>query len=74
MGKMAGITPIGLLLLPPNLVKDNLVIQCSHISINIAGHVGEAATRVAIFKSNSPGHKDRATMESRMNGSNYGCT
>ena len=48
MGKMAGITSTGLLLLPPDLVKDKLVIQFPHISINVSGHMGEAATRVLI--------------------------
>ena len=55
MGKLAGRTPTGLLLLPSDLVKDNPVTQCSHTSINIAGHMGEAATRVAI---ETPRHPD----------------
>ena len=46
MGKVAGITPTGLLLLTPDLVKDNLFIQCPHISINISEHMGVAPTRV----------------------------
>ena len=48
MVKLAGRTPTGLLLLPQYLVKDSLVIQCPHILINIAGHMGVAATRVTI--------------------------
>ena len=44
--------------LSPALSKYNLVIQCPHISINIAEHMGKAATRVAIT---TPRHPDTST-------------
>ena len=58
MGKVTERTPSGLLLLAPELVKDSLVIQCPHISINISGKMGMAATRVAIA---TPSHLETRT-------------
>ena len=55
MAKVAGRTPAGLLLIPPDLVKDNLIIQCPHISINISGRMGKASKRVVIAASRYPG-------------------
>ena len=54
MGKVAGRTPTGLLLLPLDIVKYNLVIQCLHILIDIYGYMVEAATRVAIATPRKP--------------------
>ena len=59
MGKVAVRTPTGLLLLPPDLFKDNLVIQCPHISIHIYGHMDEAYTRMYIATPRYPGTSTR---------------
>ena len=59
MGIVAGITPTGLLLLPPELVKDNLVIQCPHISTIFSGRMGKTATRMAIATPRHPGTNKR---------------
>ena len=69
MVKVAGRTPAGLLLLPPDLVKDNLVIQCPNISINISGHMGVAATRVEIVTPRQPDKMTRTKWRSRWTGS-----
>ena len=77
MVEVAGITPIGFLLLPLYLVKDSLVIQCPHISINISGHMGVVDTRVAIATPSHPDIRTRsqwragwtgATMDARNDG------
>ena len=46
--------PTGLLLLPQDRFEDNLVIQCLNISINTAGNMGVASTRVAIATTRQP--------------------
>ena len=77
MGKVAGITPTALLLIPPDIVKDNLVIQCPHISINISGHMVKAATMVTVATLRHPDTSTRpqwrsgwteATMDSQNDG------
>ena len=77
MRKVSGRTPTGLLLLSPDFVKDNLVIQCPHISINITGRMGEAATRVVVATPRRPCTSTRpqwiagwmvATMDARNDG------
>ena len=70
MGKVAGRTPTVLLLLPPDLVKDNLVIQCPHISINIYGQMGMASTRVAIATTSHPDIRTRTKRRSVWTGAN----
>ena len=62
MGKVEGITPTCLLLIPLDLVMDNLFTQCPHISINIDGRMGKEATRVAIA---TPSHTGKRTMPQR---------
>ena len=74
MVKVSCRTPAYLLLLPLGLVKDNLVIQCPHISINIAAHADEAATRVGIATSRNPDIIYEVTIDIRIDGRNYGCT
>ena len=59
MGKLVGITPTGLLLIPPYLGKDNLVIQCPHSSIDIFGRMGKAYTRVAVATPSHLGTRTR---------------
>ena len=51
---MAGIIPTDPLLLKSDIAKDNLVIQCLNISINTAGNMGVASTRVAIATTRQP--------------------
>ena len=57
---MAGKTPTGFLLLPPDLVRESLVVQFPHISINIDEHMGVADTRVEIA---TPRHPDTSTRQ-----------
>ena len=77
MGKVTGRTPTGLLLLPQNLIKDNLAIKCLRISINITGHRGVIDTRVAIATTRHPDTSTRPQwravwMVETMDSHNYG--
>ena len=65
MGKVVGRTPAGLLLFPPDLFKDNLFIQCPHISINISKQMRKAATRLTIA---TPRHPDTRIRSQRISG------
>ena len=77
MVKVSGRTPTGLLLLPYDLVKDNLVIQCPNILINISGNMGVAATRVSISTPRQPYTRTRPQFRAGCTGAamdalNYG--